>query len=545
MPWHLVFLNTLSFFSIVVVYMALLDIAHTVPAFPGMFGLTGMNIWYMAATAAGILCFGYAWRQLSQQAQRKSLGAALGGNGLGLAALGAGSASAAGNVAFLYAGALLFPLTAGYIAGYLYYLISRRIPAARQGTCIGLFLALTNLLLYVLDALTKVTGAPLFLPWSFLLPVLAAMAWLLLRYDFGPATENAEVKIAEPHPFVARHLSLLLALAVLLSLLVGFSDTLNFLRHEEYYTNWHALSRLFIVAGSLLAGWLADFHPAYLPLAALLSKAAVMGFYAFALEGAPFAFMVCADVFFTSFTIVFLTWLFLHVAIRSHRPEFWAGMGRAIEMPVSAIGTLLGVSLLNSFSSITVTLLVYTALLVLTGALFYYGLLQYNRSMQTAVAGMPFAEPDVFFPQTFPKAPEKEEHAAVAPDASLLPKSEMAAADYTEEETPVQPEIKTEAAPALLSEEKLPPVKKAETAAPETAQPQNIMMKPEREQLQERFGLTRRETEVLLALLNNETITEISERFFITPRTTKFHISNILKKTGAKNARELPYIVQK
>ena len=71
------------------------------------------------------------------------------------------------------------------------------------------------------------------------------------------------------------------------------------------------------------------------------------------------------------------------------------------------------------------------------------------------------------------------------------------------------------------------------------------MMKPERDQLQERFGLTRRETEVLLALLNNETITEISERFFITPRTTKFHISNILKKTGAKNARELPYIVQK
>jgi DNA-binding CsgD family transcriptional regulator len=62
--------------------------------------------------------------------------------------------------------------------------------------------------------------------------------------------------------------------------------------------------------------------------------------------------------------------------------------------------------------------------------------------------------------------------------------------------------------------------------------------------LQEQFRLTKRETEVLLALLNNETVDEISERLVITPRTTRFHITNILKKTGARFVRELPYIVK-
>ncbi len=62
--------------------------------------------------------------------------------------------------------------------------------------------------------------------------------------------------------------------------------------------------------------------------------------------------------------------------------------------------------------------------------------------------------------------------------------------------------------------------------------------------MQEQFGLTKRETEVLFALLDGDTIAEISEKLVISPNTTKFHISHILKKTGVKYTRELPYIVQ-
>jgi DNA-binding CsgD family transcriptional regulator len=526
MPWHLVVLNTLSFFSIVIVYMALLDITHTVPAFPGFFGITGMNVWYMAATAAGILCFGYSWQGLPASLRRRWLGCALAGNGLGLAALAVGSASPDGNLGFLYAGTLLFPCTAGYIAGYLYYLISRCITSARHGTCIGIFLAATNLLLFVLDKLTRLTGSPLFLPWSFLLAVLAVMAFLLLQCNFSAAKATAE-EPETPNPFVSQHMPLLLAMAVLLSLLVGFSDTLNFIRHEEYYANWHAFSRLFIVVGSLLAGWLADVHPAYLPLAALASKAVVMLFYALALEGEPFALMVCADVFFTSFTILFLTWMFLQVAIRSRRPAFWAGMGRAIEMPVSAIGTLLGISLLRHTSSNTITMVAYAALLVATGALFYYALLQLNRSLVTGHSLSLAAVPKVgngFF------VPVPDEAAAASDEAEAVVKNNEAASAHT---TPLHSSpAQTETAVAI----------KTDSAKTDEAKTEEI--KPEPERLQEQFGLTKRETEVLLALLNNETVDEISERLVITPRTTRFHITNILKKTGARFVRELPYIVK-
>ena len=119
MPWHLVLLNSLSFFSIVIVYMALLDIAHTVPAFPGIFGLTGMNVWYMSATAAGILCFGYIWQSASETRKRSLLLYALGGNAAGLASLAAGSATPAGNVASLYAGSLLAGWLADFHPAYL------------------------------------------------------------------------------------------------------------------------------------------------------------------------------------------------------------------------------------------------------------------------------------------------------------------------------------------------------------------------------------------------------------------------------------------
>lgn len=553
MPWYLIVLNTLSFFSIVIVYIALLDIAYTIPAFSSHFDTTVMSVLFMAATAAGILYFGYSWQALPVSSQRRSLGRALAGNGLSLAALAVGSASPGGSVAFLYLGTLLYPCTAGYMAGYLYYLISRRIPSARQGTCIGIFLAATNLLLFVLDKLTKRSGSPLFLPWSLLLTVLAIMAFLLLQYDGSAAEETTEEQAEATHPFVSRHMPFLLGMAVLLSLLIGFSDTLNFTRHEEYYSNWHALSRLFIVVGSLLAGWLADVRPAYLPLAALASKAVVMVFYALALEGKPYALMACADVFFTSFTIVFLTWMFLQVAIRSRRPAFWAGMGRAIEMPVSAIGTFLGVSLLRYTSNNTATMVAYAALLFATSALFYYALVQFNRNQMAErsfrLAGVPdersfrlagiSGAPDSggFFA---PAAGETETEMKTATDIQKADAETQGItsceADAGEAEVAISADAVTASAVVAVNT-------KTETAdAANAVETKTDKTEPER--LQEQFGLTKRETEVLFALLDGDTIAEISEKLVISPNTTKFHISHILKKTGVKYTRELPYIVQ-
>ncbi len=54
-----------------------------------------------------------------------------------------------------------------------------------------------------------------------------------------------------------------------------------------------------------------------------------------------------------------------------------------------------------------------------------------------------------------------------------------------------------------------------------------------------RYGLTQRETEVLDCILSGQSIAEISEALFISQRTVKFHITNLLRKTSAASQKEL------
>lgn len=51
-------------------------------------------------------------------------------------------------------------------------------------------------------------------------------------------------------------------------------------------------------------------------------------------------------------------------------------------------------------------------------------------------------------------------------------------------------------------------------------------------------SLTRREVEIAVTMLNNQTYKQIGETFFIAERTVSKHASNIFKKTGVKNKTE-------
>lgn len=53
------------------------------------------------------------------------------------------------------------------------------------------------------------------------------------------------------------------------------------------------------------------------------------------------------------------------------------------------------------------------------------------------------------------------------------------------------------------------------------------------------YSLTVREGDVLIEIINGHSIKEIAESLFITERTVKYHISNILSKTKCKNQRML------
>ena len=284
----------------------------------------------------------------------------------------------------------LFTFSNGYITGSLFSQIARYIPAARQGFCIGASLASAHFFLFLSDTLVAVLHIPTPHALFFLFPVLALMAYLLLHNEPEELTDiNAT---PSPDPFLLRHAPLFLLAAVLLSLTVGFSDSLFLTRHAEFM-EWHRYTRFINVGGFLLAGWLADSRPFYLPLAALLARTVSLGFCVFMLEGGAVSISSIADCFFTTFLIVFLIWVFITLSPRMPSPELWAGMGRIVELPCGAIGTLLGIFLLQRLP-VSLTFLVYMALLMCSGALFYQAMLIWIRRSSRPVILATVNEPE-------------------------------------------------------------------------------------------------------------------------------------------------------
>ncbi|MBQ9573517.1 MAG: hypothetical protein IJR22_09105 [Acidaminococcaceae bacterium] len=128
MPWNLILLYSALFFIYVMIYIALLTSSLT---FAGKLGPMEMNLWLVTAPAVGFFLFGFTFRRFSFKQFRQLLSLFLGMLAVAIATLGMGVAAKAGSVC-TGIGLLLFPLSTGYIYGYLHYLIHlaphRKIP---------------------------------------------------------------------------------------------------------------------------------------------------------------------------------------------------------------------------------------------------------------------------------------------------------------------------------------------------------------------------------------------------------------------------------
>ena len=540
MPWNLILLHSALFFIYVMIYIALLTSSLTTA---GKLGPMEMNLWLVTAPVMGFFLFGFTFRRFSHKQFRQLLTAFLGILGVSIATLGLGVAAGAGPLC-TGMGLLLFPLGTGYIYGYLHYLMCRWLPSGRRGLCIGLGFALPNLLQFLVDWLLKITAAPPLFLWGLLLVVLAFMATLLLRTK----TWGFEEQPVAPRPLITRNLPLLCCICAILGLLVGLNDTVSLVRYDEY-VDFHFLSRVYSAIGFLLAGWMADHYPLWLPLTALLSKAVVLGFHVLALEGYPFWITVCGDAFFTAALNLFVVWLFVSVALHTRRPELWAGMSRAAELPVAGLAGMLGSTLLQAFPPF-VTLLVFVAALLLAMVLYYRCFLLYSDSLLKSRA-------PILLPHTgkvvlahtgetvFVTVPAEESTTRKLVDTTSgdVGTETIVTEDVSEEKE----ESKTVAFTSAnsITEKDLP----AETANKKLTETNS--RKPSANEITEekllayknRYGLSVRETDVLAHILKDRSINEMAEELFISPSTVKFHVANLLKKTGAGSQRRLKQIV--
>ena len=540
MPWNLILLHSALFFIYVMIYIALLTSSLT---FAGKLGPMEMNLWLVTAPVVGFFLFGFTFRRFSHKQFRQLLTAFLGILGVSIATLGLGVTAGAGSLC-TGIGLLLFPLGTGYIYGYLHYLMCRWLPSGRRGLCIGLGFALPNLLQFLVDWLLKITAAPPLFLWGLLLVILALMATLLLRTN----TWGFEEQPVAPRPLITRNLPLLCCICAIMGLLVGLNDTVSLVRYDEY-VDFHFLSRVYSAIGFLLAGWMADHYPLWLPLAALLSKAVVLGFHVLALEGYPFWITVCGDAFFTAALNLFVVWLFVSVALHTRRPELWAGMSRAAELPVAGLAGMLGSTLLQAFPPF-VTLLVFVAALLLAMVLYYRCFLLYSDSLLKSRA-------PILLPHTgkvvlahtgetvFVTVPAEESatrklvdttsgdvgtETIVTEDVSEE-KEESKTVAFTSANTVTEKDSLTETA-----NEKLVEMSSRKPSANEITEEKLLAYK-------NRYGLSVRETDVLAHILKDRSINEMAEELFISPSTVKFHVANLLKKTGAGSQRRLKQIV--
>lgn len=541
MPWNLILLHSALFFIYVMIYIALLTSSLTTA---GKLGPMEMNLWLVTAPVVGFFLFGFTFRRFSHKQFRQLLTGFLGIFGVAIATLGLGVAAGVGSLC-TGIGLLLFPLGTGYIYGYLHYLMCRWLPSGRRGLCIGLGFALPNLLQFLVDWLLKITAAPPLCLWGLLLVVLAFMATLLLRTK----TWGLEEQPIAPRPLITRNLPLLCCICAILGLLVGLNDTVSLVRYDEY-VDFHFLSRVYSAIGFLLAGWLADHYPLWLPLTALLSKAVVLGFHVLALEGYPFWITVCGDAFFTAALNLFVVWLFVSVALHTRRPELWAGMSRAAELPVAGLAGMLGSTLLQAFPPF-VTLLVFVAALLLAMVLYYRCFLLYSDSLlksrapillpHTGKIVLAHTGETIFV--TVPAAEQKIQEPVPdttyrnnATDAMTVEDVAEETAESKASEFNSANSITGKEFPAEITNSKLTETNSRKPSANEITEEKLLAYK-------NRYGLSVRETDVLAHILKDRSINEMAEELFISPSTVKFHVANLLKKTGAGSQRRLKQIV--
>ena len=163
----------------VIAYQAFLTVASPLSMIRLPFSLMELNLWFMFLTFLGVLLFAYTFHRVQSKDVTPHLHTSLAANGLSVLVLAAGLAGGTTNF-FLYIGGFVFPIACGHLDGCLFYLLARHTSTRRQGVAIGLYIALTNGLLFLVQRLVEwFTGAPLLLPWPLLLLSLVLIAFLL------------------------------------------------------------------------------------------------------------------------------------------------------------------------------------------------------------------------------------------------------------------------------------------------------------------------------------------------------------------------------
>ncbi len=475
-----------------------------------MFQIAANTALISCSGALGMACFAFGFRRLSERLRRRAPFYMVGLCAVGELCLDF--------VPQLFSfGIALSVFGWGFLTAHILYRTAMVVPATHFGRFIGVSYGLSAFLQFVIGTADALLPA---LPLTKLvaLPCLAVFT-LLSRSKDNDENTNAALPTQEGSPawhvfFLESRVHLLLG-AALLSLLMGFSDSVTVMHFDEFAPSF-PVSRLFYAVGLVFFGWLADRSFAVLPAIVLLMNAYYLWFRG--LDSKMFLpLSQIVETICSGPTIILLTAGFLHAAARSTAPERWAAMGRIVGLPMTSFGLAFGLWLWPVVSTTTM-LAVYTTLLLVAVVLLYRGTLAYLNALQTSAEAQIFAVT-----------------AASGLTTEEMPTTDFSPADVPAAETPIE-----EPAFSQAMETPIPPQSFYESAPSDETICEDAAL-PTKADYDEafaaycrRYNLTAKEAEVLTEILNGQNAEEIAEAQFITKRTVRFHISNLLRKTCNK-----------
>ncbi len=276
----------------------------------------------LVCTAAGFASFPLLCRSCKRERARKA--ALLIAGALCLAA--AVVLPAADRPALFLTGSAAALLLTGHIGGWVYYETAKRFAGSPyMGRMLGAGMGAAILLQFAVQKLAPHRAV-------FTLSILLSLAYVIcfiLRTRGAPGREAPP-----PRPGGGRDRKTAAALSaavVLMSLVVGMTDSVLTAFNAERSYDIYSGVRLFYALGLVLAGFIADIRDrSYLPLATVCAMLLSTVSMFFLSEELSYFAGTALMYLYSGFYVIFFTVMFLDYAPESGCPQLWAGMGRIL-----------------------------------------------------------------------------------------------------------------------------------------------------------------------------------------------------------------------
>ena len=272
----------------------------------------------------------------------------------------------------------------GFLCSIAHYIAALSVNNELFGRFIGIALSCAIFFQYLMQNLDST------LTMCILMIVIGILQRHCLK-NINHSTEENKLKVDN------KSIVKIIILVVTISMLLGLSDGVEFKISEGDVNISFESVRLIYAVGIIFAGWIADLnHRKYLlPATIIMATARIIGLNIFTFTE-NYILHLAINYLCGSLIIITITILFLNIAPKAENPMFWAGMGRAIQLPISSFSAIIGGNLWENFSwNAFVILYVIVLLIPLTLITFKTLNINFDSEVQEVQSIIPNLQPEI------------------------------------------------------------------------------------------------------------------------------------------------------